>query len=127
MGELRPLTDVEKSMVETSWMKVEALGTETVGLLLFKKIFELAPEALQLFSFKDEPGVLTSQKLKKHGVKVVNFLGAAIGGLRDNDRLVPLVQDMGLRHLDFNICPKKNARHREYYQVVGQALIITLQ
>ena len=36
--------------VENSWKKVAALGVENVGVLLFKNIFTIAPEALELFS-----------------------------------------------------------------------------
>ena len=40
----------------------------TPGVLLFKKIFEIAPEALGLFSFKDEEDVYNSPKLKAHAL-----------------------------------------------------------
>lgn len=54
-----------------SWAKVEELGAEEVGVLIFKNIFALAPEALQLFSFKNEPDLHRSEKLRRHGAKVV--------------------------------------------------------
>jgi len=49
-----PVPAVTIIAVEDSWAKVETLGAETVGVLLFKSIFEIAPEALALFSFKGE-------------------------------------------------------------------------
>jgi hypothetical protein len=44
-------------LVQESWVKVEALGLETVGMLFFKRIFEIAPKAIKMFSFRDEPNV----------------------------------------------------------------------
>lgn len=35
-------------------------------MAFFKRIFEIAPGALQLFSFKDEKDVYNSAALKKH-------------------------------------------------------------
>ena len=75
--------------VETSWDKVAALGVENVGVLLFKNIFTIAPEALQLFSFKDEPDLYESLALKAHGVNVVNTVGKAVAGLRSSTRSSP--------------------------------------
>jgi hemoglobin-like flavoprotein len=123
---LSPLTDKEKQMLEYSWMKVEGVGVEKVGLILFKTIFDLSPETLQKFSFRNEPGVLKSTKLKKHGVKVVNFVGAAIGGIRHLDSIVPAIQEMGVKHTAFEIVPKKDKKYYEYYAVVGKALLMTL-
>ena len=64
--------------VEKSWAKVAALGVENVGVLLFKNIFTVAPEALELFSFKNEPDLYDSPKLKAHGANVVSTVGKAV-------------------------------------------------
>jgi len=49
--------DSTTALVQSSWPTVEALGVETVGILFFKRVFEIAPDALQMFSFKDEENV----------------------------------------------------------------------
>jgi hemoglobin-like flavoprotein len=123
----QPLTMEEIHLVEKSWVKVEGLGVEKVGVLLFKNIFELEPACLQLFSFKDEPGLYKSAKLKQHGTKVVQTVGAAIGGLRNLDALVPVLDALAVKHVEFAILPKSNAKHKDYYDVVGQALMKTLR
>ena len=46
--------------VEDSWKSVESLGLEKVGVVLFKNIFKIAPGAIDLFSFKDEPDLYNS-------------------------------------------------------------------
>ena len=47
----------DAELVTASWNTAAGLGVETVGTLFFKRVFEIAPGALQLFSFKDEPNV----------------------------------------------------------------------
>ena len=106
--------------VTASWDKVAALGAETVGVLLFKRIFEIAPEALQFFSFKDEPNLYESDALKKHGALVVTTVGTAVAGLKDLEKLAPVLKNLGKAHANKGIV----AAH---YDVVGQALIDTLQ
>jgi len=106
--------------VTASWDKVAALGAETVGVLLFKRIFEIAPEALQFFSFKDEPNLYESDALKKHGALVVSTVGTAVAGLKDIEKLAPVLKNLGKAHAGKGIV----AAH---YDVVGQALIDTLQ
>ena len=52
-----PTIDDQIKLVRESWTTVRGLGLDRVGQLLFRNIFKLAPEALQLFSFKDEPNL----------------------------------------------------------------------
>jgi len=42
-------------LIRESWAKALTLGDETVGVLLFKNIFEAAPGVKKYFSFKDIP------------------------------------------------------------------------
>jgi len=114
------LSSAQVDAVTASWDKVEALGAETVGVLLFKRIFEIAPEALQFFSFKDEPDLYESDALKKHGALVVTTVGKAVAGLKDLEKLAPVVRNLGKAHANKGIV----AAH---YDVVGQALIDTLE
>ena len=68
------------------------LGEETVGVLLFKEIFKIAPGALALFSFKDEDPLYESPKLKKHAIYVVKTVGKAVDSVHDLGPLVPVLQ-----------------------------------
>jgi len=121
------LTAHELTMVERSWMKVEALGVENVGVLLFKNIFAIEPACLHLFSFKNEPGLMNSTKLKRHVVKVVQTVGVAVANLRNLNALVPVLQGLALKHVGYNIVPSSNSQHKHYYGVVGHALLKTLR
>mmetsp|Transcript_118250 Transcript_118250/g.205398 ORF Transcript_118250/g.205398 Transcript_118250/m.205398 type:complete len:470 (+) Transcript_118250:57-1466(+) len=115
-----PLTDGDITLVEQTWSLAADLGVETVGVLLFKNIFTIAPEALQLFSFKAEPDLYESAVLKAHATKVVTTVGVAVAGLRNLDTLVPVLTSLAIRHVGFGVLPA-------HYDVVGQALLQTLQ
>ncbi|KAJ8601808.1 hypothetical protein CTAYLR_007481 [Chrysophaeum taylorii] len=116
------MDDGEIAMVETSWARAVALGEETVGTLLFSRIFELAPPMLELFSFRDEFAAegVAGARFKAHAVGVVGMVSKAIGGLRDLDKLVPVLVDLGAKHEGYGVLP-------EHYDVVGRALVDTLE
>jgi hypothetical protein len=77
------LTAERIKLIKDSWAKAMGLGQETVGVLLFKNIFTIAPGALQLFSFKDEPNLYEGENLKKHGLRVVGMVDKCVAALDD--------------------------------------------
>jgi len=103
-----------------SWDKVAKLGAEKVGVVLFKNIFKIAPQALELFSFKDREDLYSSKELKMHGAAVVGAVGTAVAGLTDLKSIVPILQNLGMAHARKGILP-------EHYPIVGQALQNTLK
>lgn len=117
-----PLSSAEVTLVQKTWATAAGLGVETVGTILFKHIFTIAPEALALFSFRSEPNILafTSPKLKAHGVKVVTTVGVAVDGLTNLEALVPVLQALAVKHVGYGVLPP-------HYDVVGKALMNTLQ
>ena len=58
--------------------------------------------------------------MKAHALKVMQTVDVAVKGLADLDKLVPVLQDLGKRHVKYGVL----AAH---YDVVGQALLATLQ
>ena len=114
-----PMKQISEDVTRT-WALVAAGPLEPVGVAFFLKIFEIAPEALQLFPFKDEPDLAESPKLKKHAMSVMNTVDAAVKGLADLDKLVPVLQGLGKRHVGYGVLPA-------HYDVVGQALLATLE
>merc|ERR1719253_1067797 len=93
----------EIEVIESTWKQVEGLGAE----------------AKALFSFRDEPDMFNSPKLKAHGSNVVKHVGVAVANIRDLGKVVPTLQDLGKRHVKYGVV-------EEHYGVVGQALIKTL-
>lgn len=88
-------------------------------VLFFRNVFTAAPQALQLFSFKDEADIYESRALKSHGAAVINTVGIAVAGLRDFESLVPLLQVLGRRHLGLGVQP-------EHFDLIGNELLRTL-
>ena len=87
-----------------------------VGVLLFKEIFSLAPEALQLFSFKNVEDLYESPRLKAHGKAVVGAVDAAVHLLDDVSKLIPILEELGQFHNRKKIVGA-------HYDVVGQAVV----
>ena len=122
---------------------------EAAGIILFKHIFRIAPQALPLFSFGRVEGaevndaLFEDEALKAHATKVVatvatcarksNFrrprptpstrpgtqVATAVGMLTKLDELVPILTSLGTKHVGYGVVP-------EHYAVVGEALIATL-
>lgn len=107
-------------LTQESWAKVVAIGLQDVGEMFFKRIFEIAPEALQLFPFKNEPDVYESEGFKKHALNVMVNVGKAVDGLNDLEALVPVLTALGKRHVGYGV-------KKEHYAVIGQALMDTLK
>jgi len=75
--------------------------------------------------FSREPGfslgrLNQSAGLRKHGAGVVNTVTTAVGMLTDLPGLVPVLVDLGKRHKNYGVVPL-------HYDVVGQALLATLE
>jgi hypothetical protein len=90
-------------LTQESWTKVVEIGLEPAGIIFFKHVFKIAPEALQLFSFKDEPDVYESDGFKKHAMNVMKHVGIAVEGLNDLEKLVPVLKNLGKRHVGYNV------------------------
>ena len=70
-------TRAHRLQVQESWAIV-AQDLDTHGIKFFLRIFEIAPPALQLFSFKDDADLASSPAMKKHAASVMNTVGAAV-------------------------------------------------
>lgn len=58
--------------------------------------------------------------MDKQGAKLMKTLGVAVSMLNKMDKLVPILQDLGRRHVSYGVTP-------EMYPSVGEALLITLE
>jgi len=122
--------------VQMSWETVKGLGTDKVGEAFYVKFFALEPESVQLFPLSvrqryrdwadetEEPEVLDasldSPALRKLWAKVVDAVGSAVAGLHDFNRLVPMLQQLGMRHVGYGLKP-------EYWRVAEKVLVEVLQ
>lgn len=102
------MTPEQKTLVKDSWAKVVPIAG-TAADLFYGRLFEIDPSVKELF-----PEDMSEQKKK-----LMQTLGYAVAGLNNLDEIVPAVQDLGKRHVDYKVKP-------EHYDTVGAALLWTL-
>ena len=103
------MTPKQIALVKTSWAKVLPIST-IAAELFYGKLFELDPDLKPLFR-----GDMAEQ-----GRKLMKMINTAVNGLNDLEAIVPAVQDLGRRHVDYGVKDKD-------YDTVGAALIWTLE
>lgn len=99
----------QKNLVQESFALVEPIA-ETAAELFYGRLFEIAPDLRKLFK-----GDIVEQQRKLMAV-----LKVAVAGLDNPDRLVPIVQTLGRRHLDYGVVDRD-------YDTVAAALLWTLE
>ena len=103
------MTPEQKNLVQSTFADVVPIA-DTAAKLFYSKLFELDPELKPLFK----------GNMDEQGRKLMQVIGVAVNGLDDLDMIVPVVQDLGKRHVDYGVKAKD-------YNTVGTALIWTLQ
>ncbi len=79
-------------------------------MLFYGRLFEIDPSTKVLFK----------GDMKEQGRKLMAMITAAVNGLNDLDRLVPVMQDLGRRHGGYGVQDK-------HYGSVASALLWTLE
>lgn len=72
-------------------------------MLCGAEIIRIDPGVLQLFPFKLEIDVYTSDGLKSHAVKVMEAIGMAVTALDDSSALIPLLKTLGRKHASYGV------------------------
>jgi methyl-accepting chemotaxis protein/hemoglobin-like flavoprotein len=96
------------SLVQGSFAQVAPLA-DAAAEMFYRRLFELDPTLSRLFK----------GDIKQQGKKLMQMIGAAVRGLDDLSALVPVVQQLGVRHKGYGVRP-------EHYDTVGAALLWTL-
>jgi hemoglobin-like flavoprotein len=103
------LTPTQKALVQESFAAVAAIGDDA-ALLFYQRLFELDPSLERMFK-----GNMSEQRKK-----LLQMLTAAVKGLDRLDQLVPVVEDLGRRHVAYGVADS-------HYDTVGEALLWTLE
>ncbi len=103
------MTNEDILLVQLSWHKVLPIK-DTAAELFYLKLFELDPALRPLFT----------GDLEQQGAKLVQMISAAVRGLDRLDVLLPVVRDLGTRHIAIGV-------QDEHYGTVGTALLWTLE
>ena len=103
------MTPEQIALVKSSWERVIPISA-TAAELFYGKLFELDPSLKPLFS-----GDMTEQ-----GAKLMKMINTAVNGLDRLEEIVPAVQQLGVRHIAYNV-------KDDHYDTVGTALLWTLE
>ena len=103
------MTPKQVELVQTTWEKCVPIADQAAALF-YGKLFELDPNLKPLFT----------TDIKEQGKKLMQMITAAVRGLSDLNRLVPVVEDLGRRHVGYGV-------KDEHYTTVGTALLWTLE
>lgn len=116
-------------LVVETWDTVKAIPDyqKVAGEILFRRIFELNPDATGLFSFaKDytasDDDMYKDVRFVKHSTGVVATVTAAVNLLKDGDMdtLVSVLRDLGAKHAKHDLV-------KAHYDLVGESLLYTLE
>lgn len=97
------------NLVQTSFKEVRPIAPAAAALF-YTRLFELDPQLRRLFS----------SDLANQGRMLMSMLGAAVNGLTNLEGIVPVVRELGARHVGYGV---KDA----HYATVGTALLWTLE
>ncbi len=103
------LTPQEIELVQSSFQKVVPIKDQAAAIF-YDKLFEYDPELKPLFK-----GNMVEQ-----GNKLMATLGLAVKGLNDLSKLVPVLENLAVKHLDYGV-------KVDDYSPVGNALLHTLK
>ena len=95
--------------LETSFDLVAPRGDDLMDVF-YARLFEAAPAVKPLFAGTD---------LRKQKIMLLRVLGLLRRSLRDLDPIVPILHDLGARHVAYGAQP-------EHYPVVGAVLIASM-
>ena len=103
------LTQAHIALVQDSFADVTVIADDAAALF-YRRLFEIDPTLLELFR-----GDMAEQ-----GRKLMQMLSAAVKGLNNIDRLIPMLENLGRRHAGYGV-------EEHHYDTVGSALLWTLE
>ena len=103
------LTDTQVALVQKSFAVIAPIADDA-AVLFYQRLFEIDPSLKRMFR-----GAMAEQRRK-----LMQMLTAAVKGLQRLDRLVPVLEDLGRRHIEYGVTD-------QHYDTVGAALLWTLE
>ena len=103
------MTPEQTVLVKESWAKVLPIADKAAELF-YRRLFEIDPALRPLFN----------GNMKEQGAKLMKMINTAVNGLDRLEAIVPAVQVLGQRHVEYGVKDKD-------YDTVGSALLWTLE
>jgi hemoglobin-like flavoprotein len=102
------MTPRQKQLVKQTFREISPIAREAAEIF-YGKLFALDPALRALFK----------GDIEEQGRKLMQVIGLAVNGLDRLPDLVPVVEDLGRRHVRYGV-------KVEHYETVGSALLATL-
>lgn len=99
--------DIE--LVQTSFAQVKPIA-DVAAAIFYDRLFTLDPAVKPMFR----------RDMKVQGAMLMQTLAAAVNGLTALDKLVPVLQGLARRHVNYGV-------RDDHYDTVGDALLSTLE
>lgn len=103
------MTPEQVELVQSTFQKVLPI-TDVAAELFYQRLFEIDPNIRPMFK----------GDMKEQGKKLMTALATVVNGLKNPEKIIPIAQELGVRHLDYGV--------KDYhYTTVAHALIWTLE
>jgi methyl-accepting chemotaxis protein len=99
----------DADLVRASWAKISG-DLDGAGRLFYATLFEMHPEAREAFK---------NTNMEQQPKRLMKMVDAAVGLLDKPDELVPVLHELGRRHIKYGVVDA-------HYPLVGGALLATL-
>ena len=99
----------QKELVQSSFSKVVPIAGQAADLF-YNRLFEIDPSLRPMFP----------ENMKEQKIKLMQMLTAAVKGLDNLETLVPIVRQLGARHIGYGV-------KDDHYGTVAAALLWTLE
>lgn len=103
------MTPEQVELVKSTWKMVLPIAG-TAADLFYGKLFELDPDARKLFG----------DDMAKQKKALMAMIGNAVASLHRIESIVPVIQQLGVRHTGYGVV-------EAHYATVGEALLWTLE
>lgn len=104
------MTPQQIELISQTWRTVATLG-DAAAELFYQRLFEIDPSTKPLFAGTD---------MSAQSQKLLDALGFVVENAEQPEKLVPLLQELGRRHVAYGVEDRQ-------YQTVGAALLWTLE
>ena len=104
------MTPKHIEQISQTWRSVATLG-DAAAELFYQRLFEIDPSTKPLFANTD---------MSAQSQKLLDALGFVVESAEHPEKLVPLLQELGRRHVGYGVEDRQ-------YQSVGAALLWTLE
>jgi len=103
------MTPTQVKLVQASFEQVVPIA-EQAAAIFYGRLFDIDPELRSMFR----------TDLSEQGRKLMTMIQTAVNGLDELGEIVPVVQALGRRHVQYGVVPAD-------YDSVGEALLWTLE